>query len=111
MNGLNNLKINKMTEKILCAAIWYKDFPRTVSHYMCTNIEKGVVLCGFRHHNIIGQCMSLLDKKQFEMGEYEQGFITSKNRFLNREEAALLHIENGGKLGYSTEELFSEDLY
>ncbi len=32
-------------ERILCAAIWYKDFPRTVSHYMCINIEKGVVLC------------------------------------------------------------------
>lgn len=99
-----------MKEYILCAAIWYKDF---VMHpnYQCKNKTIGTVLCGYRHHSIIGQCVSLLGKKQFEMGEYEQGFITSKNNFLNRKEATLLHIENGGKLSYSTEELFSEDLY
>lgn len=98
-------------ENILCAAIWYKQMPNTQPVYKCTNIAQGVVMCGWRHANIIGQCCALLDKKQFEMGEYVQGFITTKNRFLDREEAAKLWIENGGKLNYSTEELFSEDLY
>lgn len=45
------------------------------------------------------------------MGKSVQGFLTSDNRFLNREEAAKLHIANGGELNYSTDELFSEDLY
>lgn len=45
------------------------------------------------------------------MGEYTQGFITSKNRFLDRKEAEKLWIELGNTLQYSTEELFSEDLY
>lgn len=100
-----------MDEKIVCAAIHYKNFPRTVSQYMCSNIEEGVVLCGLRHPNIIGQCISLLEKRQFEMGEYTQGFITTKNRFLNRQEAAILWKEQGNKLKYSQNELFSEDLY
>lgn len=98
-------------EKILCAAIWYKEQPQLVSHYNPINIGKGVVLCGYRHHNIIGQCISLLNKKQHEMGEYVQGFLTSKNRFLDREEAAKLWKEQGNTLQYTDNELFSEDLY
>lgn len=102
--------IDNSKEYILCAANWYKDMPFNLV-YSCKNIDKGVVLCGHRHHNIIGQCVSLLDKAQYELGEYVQGFITSKNRFLDRKEAAKLWIELGNTLQYSTEELFSEDLY
>jgi hypothetical protein len=97
-------------EQILCAAIWYKDFPR-IDVYSVKNITNGVVLCGWRHPQIIGQVVSLLGKKQYEMGDYVQGFLTNRNRFLDRKEAALLHIENGGTLEYSTDKLYSEDLY
>jgi hypothetical protein len=97
-------------EKILCAAIHYLDYPMEYP-YKVKNISSGTVLCGHRHNHIIGQCASLLGKKQHEMGKSVQGFLTSANRFLNREEAAKLHIENGGELNYSTDELFSEDLY
>lgn len=95
-------------ERILCAAIWYKDWPKMAYHSVA-NIDKGVVLCGHRHGHIIGQISALLDKKQWEMGKSEQGFLTSKNRFLNREEARELHIKNGGTAKF--EELYSEDLY
>lgn len=40
-----------------------------------------------------------------------QGFLTNLNRFVTRTEAAVIHKANGGTMGYSTERLFSEDLY
>ena len=98
-----------MTEKILCAAIWYKDFDKPV--HSPINTECGVVMCGYRHAHIIGQCVELLGKNQFQMGEYVQGFLTTKNRFVDRMEGAKIHIENGGKLNYHTYRLFPEDLY
>lgn len=100
-----------MKEQVICAAIWYKDLPNVEPVYRVKNVTNGVVLCGWRHPYIIGQSSALLGKKQYEMGEYVQGFLTSKGRFLDREQAAKLFVENGGKLNYSTDELFSEDLY
>ena len=96
-------------ERILCAAIWYKDYPAPVHSVINTN-EKGLVLCGYRHGHIIGQCISLLNKRQSEMGEHVQGFLTSKNRFLNRKEALELHLKNGNTSDFP-DELYSEDLY
>ena len=79
-----------MEEKILCAAIWYKDFDKPV--HSPINTECGVVMCGFRHSHIIGQCLELLNKKPIEIGEYVQGFLTSKNRFVDRIEGAEIHL-------------------
>lgn len=95
-------------ERILCAAIWYKDFDAPV--HTVENLDKGVVLCGFRHGMVISQCTSLLGKRQFEMGESIQGFLTTKNRFLDRKEAHKLFVENGGVPEFK-DELYSEDLY
>ena len=105
--------IDNNKEYIICAAIWYKEQAQLPNVYNPKNITTGVVLCGHRHNYIIGQCIGLLGKKQFEMGEYIQGFLTSKNRFLDREEAAKLAIECGQikELQYSDCELFSEDIY
>jgi hypothetical protein len=96
-------------ERILCAAIWYKDYPAPFHNVKNIN-NKGLVLCGYRHGYIIGQCISLLNKSQYQMGEHVQGFLTSDNRFLNRQEALELHLKNGGKSEFS-DELYSEDLY
>jgi hypothetical protein len=50
-----------------------------------------------------------------EVGEYVQGFLTSKNRFVNRKEALEIAIAAGqvneNELGNSLIGLFSEDLY
>lgn len=99
---------SKEKERVLCAAIWYKDFDAPV--HTVTNLNKGVVMCGFRHGLIIGQCTQLLGKRQFEMGKYVQGFLTTKNRFLDREEAHKLFKDNGGIPEFK-DELYSEDLY
>jgi len=105
--------IDNTKEYILCAAIWYKDQQQLPSVYNPRNITTGVVLCGYRHSNIIGQCVGLLNLPQSKMGSYVQGFLTSKNRFLDREKAAKLAFECGQveKLQYMSDELFSEDIY
>lgn len=106
-------------EYILCAAIWYKDFPlikpevlkiRGFSPY---NVDKGIVLCGWRHGNCLYQMVAILGKADHEIGENVEGFLTSKNRFVDREEGAKIALACGQieKLNYSSNTLYSEDLY
>lgn len=47
------------------------------------------------------------------MGEKWQGFVTSRNRFVTREEGYELQVAAGipSKSGYRGKRLFSEDLY
>ena len=97
-------------EIILCAAIWYKEIEPRATHRP-KNTPGGVVLCGYRHGDIISQVIALTGKRHHELGESIQGFLTNKNRFVNREEAARIFIQNGGELQYHINELFSEDLY
>ena len=55
-----------------------------------------------------------MTKESLNMFE-DQGFITSKNRFVNREEGRILQekagIKSADKDGYRDNTLFSEDLY
>lgn len=52
-------------------------------------------------------------KSQHEAGEEVQGFLTNKNRFVGRKEAAQIALSSGQikKLNFSSESLYSEDLY
>jgi hypothetical protein len=43
-------------------------------------------------------------------GDHVQGFLTNKNRFVDREEGAQIHIANGHTTEFENK-LFSEDLY
>lgn len=79
-----------MMEKVLCAAIHYKNFKSPI--HTCRNIKQGIVLCGHRHAHIIGQMFELTGKRtitngEHATGEFIQGFLTSENRFVNRKEA------------------------
>jgi len=101
-------------EKILCASIWYKEQP--TAHYLPKNINKGVVISGIRHPHCIHTFVALTGKRSVtpECGEYEQGFITSHSRFVNREEAYMIakkanQIKDSGITRGL--ELYSEDLY
>ena len=104
-------------EKILCAAIWYKELdklsPKWDTLLRPVNVKEGIVLCGHRHPHCMYQMIAITGKRSVsvECGEYVQGFLTSTNRFVDREEGARIHVANGNKLNYSTKELFSEDLY
>lgn len=82
---LTIIEAGEERERILCAAIWYKEYG--LSQHQPINIEKGFVMCGHRHSSIIGQCAALTELKQSEMGVIVQGFLTDKNRFVDRKEA------------------------
>lgn len=96
-------------EKILCAAIWYKT--DEVLSSSPKNIEKGRVICGFRHSNIIRLYYSLFEQPTRRETSV-QGFLTSHNRFVNRLEANKIAMDSG-QVPDNTEgdELISEDLY
>jgi hypothetical protein len=100
----------EIKECILCAAIWFKEVNPRATHRPI-NTPGGVVLCGFRHGDIISQVLPLTEQRQFELGEHIQGFLTNKNRFVDREEGAEIFIAGGGTLKYSETKLYSEDLY
>jgi hypothetical protein len=73
--------------------------------------DDGMIYRGHRHNN----CINLI--REVKKMPKEQGFITSKNRFVDRKEGLRLQLEAGIKSvsgkGYSLSlgELFSEDLY
>lgn len=102
-------------ERIYSAAIWYKDLP--TAKYMPTNIDKGVVVEGHRHADIIRTMVNLLGKRTCTYGEdcageSEQGFVTNKNRFVNRVEAMSIARAANQVISDTTfPKLYSEDLY
>lgn len=96
-------------EKIICAAIHYDDGKEYPSQPK--NISSGYVWCGRRHHNIIHLKNTLVEKTFCTI---VQGFLTSRDNFLNRKDALKLAIANGQiKEGDNMHpyDLFSEDLY
>lgn len=99
-----------MKERIICSAIWYKDLP---TPRIRTDRKKGMVFCGLRHPHCLHQMVAMTGKRQSEAGEEIQGFLTNKNRFVNRIEGAKIALKSGQikKLEYSSTWLYSEDLY
>jgi len=107
-------------EKIICSAIWYKelplvrdDFPEGFSRPK--NCDRGIVFCGHRHHNCLYQKVALTGLADHQSGLNIQGFLTNKNRFVDRKEALEIAMDanqvNVNELGNSLIGLFSEDLY
>lgn len=105
-------------ERILCAAIWYKDLPD--ANYRPINICNGIVVCGHRHSNCIDivRVLSGLRTVQISpdgVGETIQGFLTNYNRFVDRLEAVEIAVKSGqvyrNFLDNPQIGLFSEDLY
>ena len=102
-------------EYILCSAIHYKTWYK--EQHQPKNISRGIVICGRRHHNCI-LTKSLMDLLTLpRLTPHTQGFITSKDRFVDRKEAGQIAftarqipkplINKAGKQVI----LVSEDLY
>ena len=107
-----------LQEFIVCAAIWFDDGLKY--EHQPKNIQSGIVVSGRRHHNCYGTlaAMGLQGKyfRKFDIGRKGQGFITSKDRFLSREDAFLIAQKQGQIFhkmhdGKTSEMLVSEDLY
>jgi hypothetical protein len=109
-----------MTEYILCAAIWYKEIKlvREIPEVRPKNIDRGIVVLGHRHGQVIWTVASLTGLRtvtfaEDAVGEHEQGFLTSTNRFVDRKEAYKIAALAGQikNIDYSNPDLYSEDLY
>lgn len=104
-----------MSEYILCAAIWYKDLQNEITQLLPVNCDSGIVILGYRHGQCIHTLLSLkglrtVEKAPDGVGKHVQGFLTSKNRFVDRKEAAQIAFDTGQTKDLKGM-LFSEDLY
>jgi hypothetical protein len=95
---------------VLCAAVYFPDGKMHADQPR--NIHKGFVIAGRRHSN----CYQVLEMLGINIGQCDrgnEGFLTSHNRFINREEAALLAKKRGQiiLIKYTPETLISENLY
>jgi hypothetical protein len=98
-----------MEERIICAAIWFDDGRDYV--HQPKNISSGFVIAGMRHHNCFNTVSILTaDIEHHTQYEKEQGFITTHNRFVDREEGAKIAYD-AGQIKIELKKLFSEDLY
>lgn len=101
------LKNRQKKEHILCSAVWFQDGKE--HPHQPKNVEKGFVVCGMRHHNVFTTC-GILGYQEKECNI--QGFLTSKDRFVNRKEAKRIAEEAGQIISENVGDLlFSEDLY
>ena len=97
-------------ERILCAAIWIDDGVTTYVHQP-KNIKQGFVVAGRRHHNCFTTLAMLQGlKKERNNKDEVQGFITSLDRFVDREEGAEI-ARNAEQVPSHITTLYSEDLY
>jgi len=83
---------NGKTEYVMCAANWINDLKEYM--FQPFNIPTGLVYCGYRHPCIFQHYKERFPQEIFGKSE-TQGFLTTKNRFLNRAEALELVKENG----------------
>src|ERR1700754_3026990 len=102
----------KDIERILCAAIHYPELAVGGPHRP-RNIVTGIVVCGHRHHDCIST-FSVLTKMRSATQKSVQGFLTSKNRFVDREEGwkiaqAAWQLKDG--IVRDRTRLHSEDIY
>lgn len=94
-------------ERIICAAIWYKNDGEYI--HQPKNIKSGFVVTGFRHCNCF-KTVSILAGKKIKNIEKVQGFITSSNRFVDRIEAVNIAYE-AKQIDSLRKFLYSEDIY
>jgi len=111
---------NNTSERIQCAANWYKEFTLVMDNFpqgFCRpiNCDRGIVFCGLRHHNCLYAMVAITGKPQHLAGEEIQGFLTNTNRFVDRKEGLQIAIAanqvDENNLGNKLIGLFSEDLY
>ncbi len=105
-------------EYVLCAAYWLKDFTANSKDEaylrrrgtMPYNTDCGIVIPSWRHFNCIALTNILTGSASIDKWDYEDGFITSAYRFVDREEAGRIAFK-AGQTEKHIKSLFSEDIY
>lgn len=95
---------------IVCAAIWYND--GVIRVHLPKNVKSGIVICGLRHCNCFQILSEIFDKESLEKSNIIQGFLTSKNTFVDRESAYEIALRAKQIISNTNiTSLISEDLY
>lgn len=111
---------NKSTsdERIVCSATWFKELSLPYKQRLPKNITYGVVILGHRHPDIIRNLNNLTGKRgvtngENSCGEYVQGFLTNKDIFVDRKEAAQIALKANQiiRREFNGKSLYSEDIY
>ena len=110
--------IQNKEEYIICSAVWYQELELKGDlesySYLPKNLDKGIVFCGHRHGQCIYTKCAITGLRDGESGPHIQGFLTSKNRFVDRVEALEIALRNDQVLDISDvrgNKLHSEDIY
>lgn len=107
-------------EYIICAANWYKDLPLKKPElleprgFRPYNVDRGVVIGGWRHSNCLYIKGAITGLRDAECGEHVQGFLTNKNRFVDRKEGLIIALAANQVIDLDNvrgDRLHSEDLY
>lgn len=103
-------------EYIVCSAIHFDNGKEYV--HQPFNITSGLVVCGLRHHNCFS-IMYLMSARSFLFWtwhdlsykkRYTMGFLTSKNKFTDRRDAATIAYK-AGQIKEHITKLYSEDIW
>lgn len=105
-------------ESIICSAIHYHDIPTMEGQSKNGENVKGLVVCGQRHCHCIRTMFDMMGLRTVERGEnasgpYTQGFLTNKNRFVDRKEGYEIARQRGqlSDIRRYRQFLYSEDLW
>ena len=103
-------KKKDLPEHVLCSAIWYDDGLTRV--HLPENVPSGIVACGLRHANCYTVLITLFPDRSY-LSRCKQGFLTSKNRFVDRTEAWAIALAAGQvePEDWEGSQLFSENLW
>ena len=108
------LKNNTNKEKIISSAVVFWN-NNSQTEFRNPNNDEGVLMAGKSHDKIYKTIKSLtgkieLDNPKNEFGEFQEGFLTSTNRFVDRKEAWLIAKQNNQltEEGFLKNELYSE---
>lgn len=109
--NISDLIGNKsVKEYILCSAIYVDD--NIQYEHQPKNISTGYVICGRRHHNCFTTLQMFKDLGSFDWDKKDviQGFLTNKDRFVDRKEGAKIAFECN-QIDKERKSLISEHLY
>ena len=91
----------------------FKELDKELIICSAVKAEDGTIYRGHRHGDAMRACAE--NGRKLCKGEDQQGFITSKNRYVGRQEARKIFEGGGFKSadpdGFREDTLFSEDLY
>jgi len=97
---------------IVCAAVWYKNGKKYP--HMPRNVKSGIVTLGWGHANCMAIMGVIFPNREYVLNNKDgettiQGFLTSQNNYVDREEAGKIAFK-AGQTKELIKKLYSEDL-